>query len=100
MSEHEAAYLAVVRELQQIAEKAPHVTQRDVLDIASMPVEELRRRAIRHRDWHGHFSHCLDGLPALRGLGAAPDGCWDPRTIRSVVEALLRARGVKGDSNG
>jgi hypothetical protein len=86
----EESYRATVHELLALANNAPHVTQADVLEIASMPVEELRRRAIRQRDWAGHWSRCLDGLGVWKLPGAAPDGCWMPREVRSVVEQLLR----------
>jgi hypothetical protein len=86
----EQSYLATVAELQTLATRAPHVTQSDVLEIASMPAEELRRRAIRQRDWAGHWAHCLDGLGVDMLPGAAPDGCWMPREVRSVVEQLLQ----------
>lgn len=86
----EQSYLATVAELQALAKNAPHVTQADILEIASMPADELRRRAIRQRDWAGHWSHCLDGLGVSMMSGAAPDGCWMPREVRSVVEQLLR----------
>jgi hypothetical protein len=92
----EERYLATVAELQMLARNAPHIKLADILEIASMPVEELRRRAIRQRDWAGHWSHCLDGLDVWQLPGAAPDGCWMPREVRSVVEQLLtRTRGVK-----
>jgi hypothetical protein len=84
----EEQYLATVHELQTIAQRAPRVTQKDVLEIASMPVEELRRRALVARDWHRLYQQCLDGLP-LEQFGAAPDGCWEPRTIRRAVDRLL-----------
>jgi hypothetical protein len=77
-------------ELQQIAKRGPHITPDDVRDIAAMPRDELQRRALRSRDWHGHFSHSLDGIPAIRNMpGAAPDGCWSHREVRAVVEGLL-----------
>ena len=32
-----------------------------------------------------------DGMPELKAIpGGAPDGCWLPRAVRGVVEALLR----------
>lgn len=91
MSTPEAAYLATVAELNELARNAPHVTPAHVLEIASMAPDELRRRAIRQRDWAGHWSHCLDGLGVNRMGGAAPDGCWMPREVRSVVVQLLAA---------
>lgn len=97
----EESYRATVRELQELAKRAPRVTQQDVLDIASMPIEELRRRALVARDWTRLYQQCLDRLPALARLGGASDGCWEPRTIRRVVEALLALLpdGVKEDGN-
>lgn len=86
----ESEYLRCVAELQKMAESAPFVTQRDVLDIASMSREELQRRALRARDWHGHFAHALDGIPEIRNMpGAAPDGCWSHREVRTVVLGLV-----------
>ena len=87
----EQAYLATVAELNTLAERSKHVTHVDVLRIASMSADELRRRAIVALDWHSCFSHCLDGMPELKAIpGGAPDGCWLPRAVRGVVEALLR----------
>ena len=87
----EQAYLATVAELNTLAERSKHVTHMDVLRIASMPADELRRRAIVALDWHSCFSHCLDGMPELKAIpGGAPDGCWLPGPVRGVVEALLR----------
>ena len=87
----EQSYLATVAELNTLAERAKYVTHEDVLRIASMSADELRRRAIVALDWHSCFSHCLDGMPELKAIpGGAPDGCWLPRAVRGVVEALLR----------
>ncbi len=87
----EQAYLATVAELNTLAERSKHVTHVDVLRIASMSADELRRRAIVALDWHSCFSHCLDGMPELKAIpGGAPDGCWLPGPVRGVVEALLR----------
>ena len=88
----ETDYLATIRNLQKVAVECPHVTQADVLDVASMEVGDLRRRALIGRDWHGHFAHCLDGLPELQRLSGTPDGCWDHTHVRMVVEALLAER--------
>lgn len=89
----EETYLATLHELQGIAARCPHVTQQDVLEIAAMPVDDLRRRALIARDWHRHFSHCLDGITEIAAMpGAAPDGCWMPQQLRTVVEQLV-ARG-------
>lgn len=84
-------YMRTVAELQEIARKAPYVTQDWVLQVASMDPAEMRRRLIRSYDWHNHFSHSLDGIAEVRNLpGAAPDGCWDHRSIRGVVMCLLQ----------
>jgi len=94
---------ATVRELTKLARAAPNVTEHDILEIASMPVEELRRRHIRQRDWHGHFNRSLDGIPEIRNMpGAAPDGCWSHKEVRAVVTGLLAklAAQPQGDSNG
>ncbi len=96
----EEAYIATVRGLQELAAKLPHVTQDDVLDIASMPAEELRRRALIGRDWHGHFSHCLDGIKELLAMpGAAPDGCCDHHRVRGVVEPMLERSGLTWEND-
>jgi hypothetical protein len=87
----EQAYLATVAELNALATRAKHVTHEDVLRIASMSADDLRRRAIVALDWHGCFSHCLDGMPELKAIpGGAPDGCWLPGPVRGVVAELLR----------
>ena len=86
----EDRYLATVRDLQELAKRAPHVTQQDVLDIASMPVEELRRRAIVARDWRGHFSHSLDGITEISAMpGSGIDGCRSHKEVRAIVEQLV-----------
>jgi hypothetical protein len=86
----EEKYLATVAELQALARNAPHVKQSDILEIASMPVEELRRRALVARDWHGHFAHSLDGIKEIFAMpGSAPNGCWSHREVRSVVQQLV-----------
>lgn len=74
----EEGYLAAVAELQALSKNAPHITQADILEIASMPADELRRHAIRQRDWAGHWAHCLDGLGVWRMSGAAPIGGGEP----------------------
>lgn len=87
----EAAYLEIVRALQQEAKKAKRVTQDDVLDIASMPVAELCLRALRARDWHKAYANSLDGIPEIYCIGGGGiDGCRMPENIRSVVLELLR----------
>jgi hypothetical protein len=83
------AYRATVSMLLAHARRAKHVSHEEILELAAMDVDELRRRAVVARDWHRLFSKCLDGLPALQALGAPPDGCWFPKDIRRVVEALL-----------
>lgn len=82
-------YRATVAMLLQHAKRAKHVSHEEVLEIAAMSADELRRRAVVARDWHRLFSMCLDGLPQLQALGAPPDGCWFPRDIRRVVEMLM-----------
>lgn len=82
-------YRATVAMLLQHAKRAKHVSHEEVLEIAAMSADELRRRAVVARDWHRLFSMCLDGLPPLQALGAPPDGCWFPRDIRRVVEMLM-----------
>lgn len=90
---NQAEYLRIVAELQEMAKRAPHVTQHWVLDVASMDTMEMRRRLIRSYDWQGHFNHSLDGIDAVRNKpGAAPDGCWDHRSVRSMVEQLITER--------
>lgn len=83
------AYRTTVAMLMTHAKPAKHVSHEEVLEIAAMPPDELRRRAVVARDWHRLFSMSLDGLPELQELGAPPDGCWFPRDIRRVVELLL-----------
>lgn len=83
-------YLNIVHELREIAKRCPHVTEEWVLDVASMDVMDMRRRLIRTRDWHGHFSHSLDGIPEIRNLpGAGIDGCRSHKEVRAIVEGLL-----------
>lgn len=90
-AENEASYLATVRELQQLAKRASRVTQDDILEIASMSIEDLRRRALVARDWHRAFAQCLDGIPEIKAMpGAAFDGVRGPKEIRAVVETLVR----------
>lgn len=83
------AYRATVAMLMAHARHAKQVSHEEVLEIAAMSQDELRRRAVVARDWHRLFSMSLDGLPELQALGAPPDGCWFPRDIRRVVELLL-----------
>lgn len=83
------AYRATVSMLLAHARRGTQITHDDVLEIAAMSADELRRRAIVARDWHRLFAQCLDGIPELQALGAPPDGCWFPRDIRRVVKALL-----------
>jgi hypothetical protein len=90
-SETEARYLRTVAELQELARRAPHVTQDWILTVASMDPAEMRRRLIRSNDWHGHFAHSLDGIPEIRNLpGAGIDGCRSHKEVRAVVLGLLR----------
>lgn len=83
------AYRATVAMLMMHAKPAKKVTREEILEIAAMSVDDLRRRTVVARDWHRLFASCLDGLPELQELGAPPDGCWFPRDIRRVVENLL-----------
>lgn len=82
-------YRATVAMLLTHAKRAKNVSHEEVLEIAAMSPDELRRRAVVARDWHRLFSRCLDDLPELQALGAPPDGCWFPRDIRRVVEMLV-----------
>lgn len=72
---------------------ATQVSLEEILEIAAMPADELRRRAIVGRDWHRLFAKCLDAIPELQPLGGSPDGCWMPRDIRRVVMRLLNKPG-------
>ena len=86
----EAQYLRTVAELQELATRAPYVDQDWVLTVASMDAADMRRRLIRSKDWHGHFSHCLDGIDAIKALpGAGIDGCRSHKEVRAVVMGLL-----------
>ena len=86
----ERAYLRTVAELQQLARRAPYVSQDWVLEVASMDPMEMRRRLIRSSDWHGHFAHCLDGIPQISNLpGSGIDGCRTHKEVRAVVVGLL-----------
>lgn len=92
MKEAERSYLQTIAELQELARQAPFVTQEWILQVASMDVADMRRRLIRNYDWHSRFAHVLDGINEIKAIpGRAPDGCWDPGTIRSVVEQLVAA---------
>lgn len=88
----EAKYLAAIAELQALAKKGSHVTQEWILEVASMSPEDMRRRLIVNYDWHVSFAKCLDGIKEIKAMpGSAPDGCWDPRHIRGIVEQLVVA---------
>ena len=87
----EREYLRTLRELQELAKRAPYVTQEWVRDVACMDEMDMRRRLIRSNDWHGHFAHSLDGIPEIRNLpGAGIDGCRSHKEVRAVVLALLQ----------
>lgn len=89
-NEQEAAYLRTVSELQELARRAPHVRQDYVLQVACMDPMEMRRRLIRSQDWHGHFSHSLDGIPEIQAMpGSGIDGCRMHKEVRAVVLGLL-----------
>ena len=85
------AYMRTVAELQELARQAPYVTQDWVLQVASMDPADMRRRLIRSCDWHGHFAHCLDGIPEIRNIGGGGiDGCRSHKEVRAIVLDLLR----------
>lgn len=87
----EREYLRTVAELQELASKAPYVTQDWVLQVASMDPADMRRRLIRSSDWHGHFAHSLDGIPEIRTIGGGGiDGCRSHKEVRAIVLDLLR----------
>jgi len=87
----ERAYLRTVAELQELARQAPFVTQEWVLQVASMDQDDMRRRLIRNYDWHGHFSHCLDGIQEIKNIGGGGiDGCRSHKEVRAIVLGLLR----------
>lgn len=88
----ETKYLQTIAELQELARKGSHVTQDWILQVASMSPDDMRRRLIVNYDWHVSFAKCLDGIKEIKVMpGSAPDGCWDPKRIRSVVEQLVAA---------
>lgn len=85
-------YLATIAQLQNLAKKAPFVTQDWILEVASMHPDDMRRRLIVNYDWHVRFQKCLDGIKEIKAMpGSAPDGCWDPGHIRGIVEQLVAA---------
>lgn len=89
--EPERDYLRTVAELQDLARRAPYVTQDWVLQVASMDPADMRRRLIRSSDWHSHFAHCLDGIPEIRNIGGGGiDGCRTHNEVRAIVLDLLR----------
>lgn len=91
---NEASYLRIVAELQEIARRAPYVTQEWVLQVASMDPDDMRRRLIRNFDWHGHFAHSLDGIPDIHNIGGGGiDGCRSHKEVRAIVLDLLRQIG-------
>ena len=90
MAENEANYRRTVAELQELARRAPHVTQDWILQVASMEPDDMRRRLICSNDWHGHFAHSLDGIPEIANMpGAGIDGCRSHKEVRSIVLGLL-----------
>jgi hypothetical protein len=92
MHSNKEEYLVTVAELQKLAKKGPHITQDWILEVASMHRDEMRRRLLVNYDWHVSFAKCLDGIKEIKVMpGSAPDGCWDPRHIRGVVEQLVAA---------
>lgn len=87
----EREYLRTLRELQELAERAPYVSQEWVRDVACMDEMDMRRRLIRSNDWHGHFAHSLDGIPEIRNIGGGGiDGCRSHKEVRAIVLDLLR----------
>jgi len=87
----EREYLRTLRELQELAKRAPYVSQDWVREVARMDEMDMRRRLIRSHDWHGHFAHSLDGIPEIRNLpGSGIDGCRSHKEVRAVVLALLQ----------
>jgi hypothetical protein len=86
----EREYLRTVAELQEIARKAPFVTQEWLLEVASMDPKDMRRRLIRGFDWQAHYSHSLDKIPEIQGVpGGGIDGCRSHKEVRAIVEWLL-----------
>lgn len=84
-------YLATVNELETLRKKLPHVEHDFMLDVASMPIEELRRRVLVQFDWLGHFHHALDGIKEIRYIpGGGMDGFRAPDEVRRVVEELVK----------
>ncbi|PKO58315.1 MAG: hypothetical protein CVU24_17390 [Betaproteobacteria bacterium HGW-Betaproteobacteria-18] len=56
-----------------------------------MDQDDMRRRLIRNYDWHGHFSHCLDGIQEIKNIGGGGiDGCRSHKEVRAIVLGLLR----------
>lgn len=90
MSE-QSDYLRTVADLQEIARKAPYVTQDWILQVASMDHADMRRRLVRQYDWHERFAKSLDGIPEIAGIsGAGIDGCRTHREVRAIVLELIR----------
>lgn len=84
-------YLRDLSELQELARRSPYVTDDWVRRVACMDEMDMRRRLIRSSDWHGHFAHCLDGIPDIRSIpGAGIDGCRSHKEVRAIVLELLR----------
>ena len=84
-------YLRELRELQELAQRAPYVTEDWVRQVACMDEMDMRRRLIRSADWHGHFAHSLDGIPEIRNIGGGGiDGCRSHKEVRAIVLDLLR----------
>ena len=84
-------YLRELRELQDLAQGAPYVTDAWVRQVACMDEMEMRRRLIRSYDWSGHFHHSLDGIPEIRNIGGGGvDGCRGHKEVRAIVLDLLR----------
>ena len=93
-----AEFSARVSMLLAHAKRGDSVSHDEVLEIAAMDPDELRRRAVVARDWHRAYQQCLDGLPLKAGMHhTVPAGCWFPRDIRMLVEQLLATQPLKAE---
>lgn len=92
MSEqNQREYLRTVAELNEIASRCPHVDHKWVLEVASMDADDMRRRLIRSKDWHGHYHTSLDGIPEIANIpGGGFDGVRTHKEVRAIVLHLLR----------
>lgn len=86
----EREYLRTIEELQEIAKECRFVSQDWIMKVASMDAADMRRRLIRSADWHGHFSHSLDGITEIQRMpGGGIDGCRSHKEVRAIVIGLL-----------